>query len=376
MNRFLIACGGTGGHLAPGIALGEALVAAGHHCELVISEKPVDQRLIQKYPQLTFHSSPGAPFSLGPVKGSRFLWKQARGWLFSRRLIKKTKAEIVVGFGGFGCVGIALASLTERVPLVLHEANRVPGRMIRFFHHLPKRVYLPTGVRLKRVDLERVRSYGFPVRKEFQRMSQAKARKKLGLDPNRKTLVILGGSQGAQALNEWIIDKLDVFGLEGIQVFCLSGMAKAGFDPGLMATRDGQEIVAKFVPFSDQMPEILNAADLVVSRAGAGTIAELVHCQTPSILVPYPYAADNHQLANARYVEQQGGAILVEQDFLQDLHKEVLDTIFNDGLVRKLKNNLDRMHRGNTTELIVRDLERLAAEELRNRRMQRLEQNL
>lgn len=376
MNRFLIACGGTGGHLAPGIALAESLVEAGHHCELVISEKPVDQRLVKKYPHLTFHSSPGAPFSLGPVRGSRFLWKQTKGWLFSRRLIRQTKAEVVVGFGGFGCVGMALASLTEKVPLVLHEANRVPGRMVRFFHHLPKRIYLPAGVRLGGVDFERVRNYGLPVRKEFKRMSQVKARQRLGLDPHRKTLVVLGGSQGAQALNEWLIDKLDVFGLEGIQVYCLSGMAKAGFDPDLMATRDGQEIEAKFVPFSDQMPEILNAADLVVSRAGAGTIAELIHCQTPSILVPYPYAADNHQLANGVFIERQGGAILVEQDFLQDLHKEVLDTIFNDWLIQKLKGNLDRMFRADTNELIVRDLVKLAVEQVRVQGMQRMEKSL
>ena len=375
MNKFLVACGGTGGHLAPGIALAQALMARGHKCELVISQKKVDQRLVAKYPELTFHASPSAPFSLWPTGAARFFWQQWKGWLFNRRLLKKKEIEVVVGFGGFGCVGVALACFTGRVPLVLHEANRVPGRTVRFFHHLPRRLYLPQGVRIRGVDLQIVRYFGLPVRKEFKKIPAAQAREKLGLDPNRKTLVVLGGSQGAKALNEWVLDKLDVLSLEGIQVYCLSGMARAGFEPELLASREGEEVKARFVDFSDQMPEILSAADLVVSRAGAGTIAELIRCRTPSILVPFPYAADNHQLENARFMEQQGGALLVEQDYLQNLHKEVLDVLFNDWLLQKLRSNLKCIDRPETLDKMVADLEGLAAEELRQRRLRNLEQN-
>jgi len=107
--------------------------------------------------------------------------------------------------------------------------------------------------------------------------------------------------------------------------------------------------------------ELLSAADLVVSRAGAGTIAELIRCETPAILVPYPQAADDHQRANAAFFERQGGGLVVEQAFLAALHAEVLDTIFNDWLIRKFRGNLQRMDRANSLELMLDDLDELVA---------------
>jgi UDP-N-acetylglucosamine--N-acetylmuramyl-(pentapeptide) pyrophosphoryl-undecaprenol N-acetylglucosamine transferase len=106
---------------------------------------------------------------------------------------------------------------------------------------------------------------------------------------------------------------------------------------------------------------LLSAADLVVSRAGAGTIAELIRCATPAILVPFPQAADNHQWANARFFERQGGGIVIDQQYLAELDREVRDVIFNDWLLRKFRANLQRMDRANLLDLILDDLEELAS---------------
>jgi UDP-N-acetylglucosamine--N-acetylmuramyl-(pentapeptide) pyrophosphoryl-undecaprenol N-acetylglucosamine transferase len=108
------------------------------------------------------------------------------------------------------------------------------------------------------------------------------------------------------------------------------------------------------------MAELLSAADLVVSRAGAGTLAELIRCETPAILVPYPHAADDHQRLNAAFFERQGGGIVVDQAMMGGLQAEVLDVIFNDWLLRKFRANLRRMDRENSLELMLRDLEELA----------------
>jgi UDP-N-acetylglucosamine--N-acetylmuramyl-(pentapeptide) pyrophosphoryl-undecaprenol N-acetylglucosamine transferase len=118
---------------------------------------------------------------------------------------------------------------------------------------------------------------------------------------------------------------------------------------------------AVFIPFSDRMAELLSAADLVVSRAGAGTLAELIRCETPAILVPYPHAADDHQRANAIYFERQGGGIVVSQTQLGQMRAEVLDIIFNDWLLRKFRANLQRMDRANSLDLMLRDLEDIAS---------------
>jgi len=111
----------------------------------------------------------------------------------------------------------------------------------------------------------------------------------------------------------------------------------------------------------DRISVLLSAADLVVSRAGAGTLAELVRCETPAILVPYPQAADDHQRANAAFFEQQGGGIVVEQTNLAGLRAKLLDLIFNDWLLRQFRGNLQRMDCANSLELMLRDLEQLAA---------------
>jgi UDP-N-acetylglucosamine--N-acetylmuramyl-(pentapeptide) pyrophosphoryl-undecaprenol N-acetylglucosamine transferase len=114
---------------------------------------------------------------------------------------------------------------------------------------------------------------------------------------------------------------------------------------------------AHFVAFSDRIGELLSAADLVVSRAGAGTLAELIRCETPAILVPYPQAADDHQRANAAFFEQQGGGLVVEQARLATMRAEVLAMLSNDWLMRQFRSNLQRMDRANSLELMLRDLE-------------------
>jgi UDP-N-acetylglucosamine--N-acetylmuramyl-(pentapeptide) pyrophosphoryl-undecaprenol N-acetylglucosamine transferase len=125
--------------------------------------------------------------------------------------------------------------------------------------------------------------------------------------------------------------------------------------------KNGQVVYAWFEAFSDRVGVLLSAADLVLSRAGAGTIAELVRCETPAILIPYPHAADNHQWANAAYFEQQGGGVVVAEESLPSLRQEVMDVIFNDWLLNKFRGNLRRMSHENSIDIIVHDLEDLAS---------------
>jgi UDP-N-acetylglucosamine--N-acetylmuramyl-(pentapeptide) pyrophosphoryl-undecaprenol N-acetylglucosamine transferase len=132
-------------------------------------------------------------------------------------------------------------------------------------------------------------------------------------------VVVLGGSQGASALNAWSRDAAAEFAENGIQLYCLTGLGKGTEEVRRLRDRDGAEVRAIAVPFSDRMATVLSAADLAVSRAGAGTIAELVRTETPAVLVPYPQAADNHQAANAAAFVRDGGGRLVPQGRLVEL---------------------------------------------------------
>lgn len=360
-RTFLIACGGTGGHLSPGIALAEALMARGHDADLFISQKQVDARLSAQYPGLRFARVPGAPFGWRPDVQLRFHWKQTQGLCFSLNFMRRRRPDAIVGFGGFTNAGVVIAGRLLRVPVALHEANRVPGRAVRVLSRFAARLYLPPGVRLPgRLGLL-VRHVGLPVRREIVRLARAEARRRLGLDVHQKTLVVVGGSQGSEPLNQWVDDNLDALAQEGVQVYGITGLGKRAAAVRELKARTGATVRAWSVPFSDRMGELLSAADLVLSRAGAGTLAELVQCETPGILIPFPHAADNHQWANARYFEQQGGGLVIDQAAMGTLRQEVLDVLFNDWLLNKFRDNLRRMARENSIETIVADLERLAA---------------
>jgi UDP-N-acetylglucosamine--N-acetylmuramyl-(pentapeptide) pyrophosphoryl-undecaprenol N-acetylglucosamine transferase len=355
MSRFVIACGGTGGHLAPGIAVAEELQSRGHECVLLVSRKGVDQRLSAKYDKLTFLRSPGRGFSLSPIGFCAFLISQIQAIVFAFRVLS-SKPEAVMAFGGFTSTGVVVAAFLRRIPVALHEANRNPGRAVRMLRRFAKRLYLPDGVTLGGVPASLIRYPGYPVRKEIRRMEKADARKELGIDPHCRLLVVLGGSQGAASLNNWAAANARALAANGISLYCVCGPDQnipADLD---IADNSGVKSFVRFVPFCDRMGILMSSADVIVSRAGAGSIAEIIECVIPSILVPFPFAADNHQMANARYLEQQGGCVLLAQDRIEGLLSEVLDLTFSEWLLERLCFNLEQIRRPDCAGQIASDL--------------------
>lgn len=355
-GRFLIVCGGTGGHLAPGIAIAGLLEQEGYSCSLLTSRKEVDSRLVAKYEGLNFVPLHGAPFGWKPVEIGRFLGGLVRGLGQSFRIFREQRPDAVVAFGGFLSVAVVLLATLFRVPVILHEANRRPGKAVRLLRRLARRIYVPEGVLLKGVPGSVLRHYGYPVRAEMVRLPKAEARRKLGVPVEGRLLLVLGGSQGAAVLNDWVNEHWGWLSAQGINVYCLCGMGKGEAGVIIKELPNGDRMECHLVPFTDRMAEVLSMADLALSRAGAGTIAELARCRVPSILVPFPYAADGHQSENARFLEKQGGCLVVEQAAISGLREEVSGLIFNDFLLGRMRYNLERIDDHNQTGQIVRDL--------------------
>ena len=367
MSEIIISCGGTGGHLAPGIALAEALKERGHSSHLLISKKDVDSRLVAAYPQLNFIRTPGVGFSIKPWKLCYFSLQLCWAMVFSLRTLQRLKPDVVVGFGGFLTVGVAMASFVKGCPLVLHEANRKPGRAIRMMSGIARRVYLPEGVHLRSLPPRTMRHAGYPVRKEICKMPKALARKKLGIDVRKKLLLVLGGSQGAHVLNAWAENNFEALAKRGISVLCITGLQRNQALEKEYRSEDGNVSRLYMLPFTTQMAEVLSTADMVVSRAGAGSLAEFIRCRLPAILIPYPSAANNHQMSNARFFEQQGGGVVLPQDHINELQSEVLELMFNEWLLNHLSSNLERLDRNNSIERMVEDLESIRYTGYRNR---------
>jgi UDP-N-acetylglucosamine--N-acetylmuramyl-(pentapeptide) pyrophosphoryl-undecaprenol N-acetylglucosamine transferase len=148
---------------------------------------------------------------------------------------------------------------------------------------------------------------------------------------------------------------------EGIQVYCVTGLGKGEDRVVELKSKTGAIVRARFVAFSDRIGELLSAADLVVSRAGAGTLVELTRCTTPAILVPFPEAADDHQRANAAHFELQGGGLAVEQARLAVLKSKVLEVIFNDELLKNSAPTSSEWTGANSLDFMLDDLEGIAA---------------
>ena len=361
MSNYLISCGGTGGHLSPGIALAEGLAERGHVATLLISQKRVDARLIEKYPHLNFVPIPGAPFTCAPVGLLRFIVSQTKGFFVSLRLVQTIRPAGIVGFGGFTTAAIIIAGKLRGVPVALHEANRVPGRAIRSLSRFARRVYLPPGIDLPGIKKDVIRHAGLPVRREIARIPRDQACRQLGLDPVGKILAIFGGSQGATVLNDWARRELPQLANAGIQLYCVTGLGKGVAEVMELTAADRSPVTAVFVPFCDQVAALLSAADLVIGRAGAGSIAELIRCETPAIVIPYPHAADDHQRANAIWFEQQGAGLVIEQSKLVDLSREVFALLGDEARLQRIRAHLHRLDHSATLKFILDDLETLNA---------------
>ncbi|MFP4282563.1 MAG: UDP-N-acetylglucosamine--N-acetylmuramyl-(pentapeptide) pyrophosphoryl-undecaprenol N-acetylglucosamine transferase [Opitutales bacterium] len=355
-------CGGTGGHLSPGIALAERLTRRGHTCHLVVSRKEIDSRLSAKYAQLSFIAVPGAAFSLRPAGLLRFGWNFARSFVRAGSLLAQHRPDATIVFGGFMSPPFVLWSRLRGVGVAIHEANRRPGRAVRFLSRLAHRVYLPPGVRLRGVRRSHVVPCGYPLRREIRHLRKEEARRRWGIENRHKTLVIVGGSQGAMALNDWVNTHYPKLASEGLNVIAVSGPGKGVASTLEVETAQGDTVKLWFLPFADDMSLLRSVADLVISRAGAGAIAELTACLAPSILVPYPHAADQHQAANADYFEKQGACLVLPQEKMQErLTTEVRQLIFNDNLLHRLRGNLRALDRGEAAARMADDLEKWIA---------------
>ena len=357
MKNIVIACGGTGGHLTPGIALAQSLEEKGYPTWLFTSQKEVDSRLASKYSKMSFIAMPGAPL----IKSTRGILRFGKGFLHSfvraRRFYQKVGADLLVGFGGFSTFGPAVAARSLRIPIFVHEANRSAGRAIRFLAGRADRLYLPEGMRMDGVSTEKTINIGYPLRQDFRRIPMERARKILGLSMSEKLLVVLGGSQGASSLNDWVKQNLHSLAEDGMSVYCLTGLNKESSGTVQMEGIGGQVLTSRFVPFTDDMNIVLSAANLVVSRAGAGAIAEIIRCRVPSILVPYPYAADNHQHMNAAYLEAKGGTIVcAEGKLFTSLLSEVREVMFNEEFRAILRRNLFALDSGDVALKMAWDI--------------------
>lgn len=310
-TRVVIACGGTGGHLYPGLAVAERLYERGAAVTLVVSEKEVDQRAVRDDARFEVLTLPVVGFSMG-----RALSFAVRVWRSVRRCrdaFRNQRPAAVLSMGGFTSAAPVLAARRMRIPVVLHEANAIPGRANRWLARWATRCYVHFPEAVRRLPHRDVRVVGMPVRPGFQPADRGSCRLALGLRPDRSVLLVMGGSQGAHAINTAMVGAAPrILELHPeLQILHLTGVAD---ESSVRGAYEQAGVTARVRAFLTEMELALGAADAVVSRSGASSLAEFAAMGVPAILIPYPHAADDHQDANAQSVEAAGGAVVLCQD--------------------------------------------------------------
>jgi UDP-N-acetylglucosamine--N-acetylmuramyl-(pentapeptide) pyrophosphoryl-undecaprenol N-acetylglucosamine transferase len=305
-----IACGGTGGHLFPGLAVAEQLVKRGCAVSLLVSPKEVDQHAVKSAKGMEIVTLPAVALQ----RGSRLAFVRGfwQSWRASRKLFKSRTPHAALAMGGFTSAPPILAARTLSARTFLHESNTIPGRANRWLARFVDHAFVGFPQASERLRARDTAVTGTPVRAEFQPRDTAACRAALGLDANRPVVLVTGGSQGASGINEMILSALPLIAKRAPhwQWLHLTGPNDAEKMKQAYGTLGLKAVVH---PFFAEMELALGAASAAVSRAGASSLAELAAMRLPSLLVPYPVAADNHQFHNARAFEETGAAKLLEQ---------------------------------------------------------------
>lgn len=314
--KIVITGGGTAGHINPALAIAEYYLLKDAHCQIFyIGAKNGLEKELASHITCTYIGIDVAPLNKRlSLKTIAALWKVFKGFMSSLKHLKAIKPDIVIGTGGYVAGSVCLAASLKRVPVAIHEQNAYPGmtnRILGRFVDLVMITFEPARAFFK--NAQHIECTGLPILSSFYSTDRQTARKALGLE-GKWFLLCVGGSNGALALNETMLEVYQkLTHIENLQILHVTGRR---YYEELLAKKEAQADAPSYlnmVAYADNMPMLLNAADLVITRAGASTIVEILACQTPAIVIPSPNVANNHQYHNALHVESTGLGIIIEE---------------------------------------------------------------
>ncbi len=352
IRRAAIACGGTGGHLFPGLAVADELLRRGCHVTLLISPKEVDQQAVKGTTGIEVVTVP----AVGLVRGSTLAF--CRGFREAYRVARsefgQLPPQVTLAMGGFTSAPPLLAARRLGARTFLHESNAIPGRANRWLSWVVDGAFVGFAEATSRLHTRRVTVTGTPVRRQLRNLDATACRTALGLNPVHPVILVMGGSQGASGINDLVARMLPAAcqAYPQWQWVHLSGVADLGKMQRAYAAAGAKAVVQSF---SSQMDLFLGSATAAISRAGASSLAELAEVQLPAVLIPYPAATDNHQFHNARIFEQSGAAILLSQSAATPAHlQEALRSLVEDAQRREIaRQSLARLQQPKAAETIA-----------------------
>ena len=356
--KFIISGGGTGGHIYPAIAIANELKSRFPDADILFVGAK-DKMEMQKVPQagypiqglwiaglqrrLTFNNA------LFPIKLLSSLLK-------SRQIIKQFKPDVVIGTGGFASGPLLQMANSAGIPTVIQEQNSYPGITNKLLSKKANTICVAYENLARFFPKEKIILTGNPVRQDLIEVQskRAEGRAYYNLDPNKKTILILGGSLGARRINQLIEKELEFFASQNVQLLWQCG--KFYLDEYQKLNSDNVQVMA----FIERMDLVYAAADVVISRAGASSVSELCIVGKPVIFIPSPNVAEDHQTKNAKSVADKNSAILIHESELDSIFESTFSNLIADeNKQNELSQNINNLALPNATKTIVEEIIKL-----------------
>lgn len=311
--HYVLAGGGTGGHLFPGLAVADEIRRQRPDARITFltTQRPLDRQLLERTDYLQV-PQPVRPLTVHPLRVPGFLWAWRGSVRQARAYLRAHHVQAVLGLGGYGAGPAVVAAHALGIRAAILNPDAVPGRANRFLARKADLVVMQWEASRGRFPAAaNCRALGCPIRRQFAAADAEAGRRRFELEPGRPVLLVTGASQGARSVNETLMQVWPQFRARHAewQLLHLTGVAD---EPAVRDAYARAGVPAQVVAFTHEMADALAAADVVVARAGASTLAELTALGKPAILLPYPYHRDQHQRANAQVLVDAGAAVLVE----------------------------------------------------------------
>ena len=320
--KVIMTCGGTGGHIYPAVAIADELKRRDENTEILFvgSQIGMEKDLVPECGyEITLISADGFSRTLrGSIRSVKRVLK-GRGQ--AKKLVRDFKPDLVIGTGGYASAPVVSMAEKQGIPTYIQEQNAIPGRTNRFLGRKARKIFLGFSKASEYFpDQEKLVLSGNPVRKEFAELDRAKIRAKLGIPEDTFVVLAFGGSQGAGRLNKEMLKVIEAYnGDMRTQIWL--GAGSYYYDAIQTELKEKGVQLQENIMIEEyiyDMAERLAASDLIISRSGALTVAEVTVCGVPAIFIPFPEAAENHQYYNALAVAEKGGAIVIEEKDLDD----------------------------------------------------------
>ncbi len=356
--RFIISGGGTGGHIYPAVAIANELKSRFPEAEfLFVGAK--DKMEMQKVPQAGYAIKglwiSGIQRKL-TLDNAMFPFKLLSSMWNSFRIIKSFKPDVVIGTGGFASGAVLKAASMLNIPTVIQEQNSYPGITNKLLAKKANKICVAYENLERFFPKDKMILTGNPVRQDLiNEASKSEAIAYFKLDANKKTLLVLGGSLGAKRINQLIAKEIDFLLDLGLQIVWQCG--KLYFDE---YNHFNEKKNVHVLAFIDKMDLAYAASDFIISRSGASSVSELCIVGKPTIFIPSPNVAEDHQTKNALAIVEKKGAIMLKENELEDQFKTVFaDLVSNDEKQVKLSKKIHKLALPNATKEIVKEIEKL-----------------